>query len=193
MATRDRPRRRIRARAPSPMTYAKLCRMPDDGKRYEIYEGKLVEMTPSPTYRHQIVLGNVYALLRAFVEKRKLGVVALAPLDVVFDRRNVVEPDAMFIAGKRTSDLIDAKHLETVDLAVEVVSGTGARDRVKKKRLYEKFGVRHCWIVDPQKRTIEEFVLESGVYEPRAAVSGNATFRPVLFPGLRISLAKIWA
>ena len=42
------------------------------------------------------------------------------------------------------------------DLAVEIISPSNSfKDRNQKKRLYEKFGVKEYWIIDPANRTIE--------------------------------------
>ncbi|HSK27978.1 MAG TPA: Uma2 family endonuclease, partial [Jiangellales bacterium] len=47
-----------------PLTRADLGAMPDDGHRYELLDGSLI-VTPAPTWRHQSVVGRVYALLDA--------------------------------------------------------------------------------------------------------------------------------
>ena len=41
------------------LTYDDYAALPDDGHRYELYEGELV-MTPSPRTRHQVTVGNLY-------------------------------------------------------------------------------------------------------------------------------------
>jgi hypothetical protein len=62
------------------LTYDDDAALPDDGRRYELYESELV-MTPSPRTRHQVVLGNLYALMRAHVLGRGFGEVFLSPID----------------------------------------------------------------------------------------------------------------
>src|SRR5262245_11960080 len=48
------------------------------------------------------------------------------------------------------------------DLAVEVLSpSTAPVDRGKKSQIYAQAGVREYWIVDPDGRTIELFVLRT--------------------------------
>ena len=188
-----RNERRRRSTRPRPFTYEKLCAMPDDGKRYEIFEGELSEMTPSPTPRHQDVVLRLLRIMDSYVSATHLGKVYVAPLDVVLNDRNVYEPDILFIARDHLS-IIGEKHITAApDLAVEILSGSGARDRVKKRRQYQKFGVRHYWIIDPTERTLEEYVLKSGVYRPGAVLEGDDVFRPAIFRKLEIPLAKIWA
>ena len=45
------------------LTYDDYAALPDDGRRYELYEGELIIMTPSPRPRHQVVIGNLYMLM----------------------------------------------------------------------------------------------------------------------------------
>ena len=52
------------------------------------------------------------------------------------------------------------------DLVVEILSPSNREhDLVKKKNLYEKFGVKEYWIVDPQTKAIIAYTLGSGKYE----------------------------
>ena len=65
-----------------PTSYADLQRMPDDGNRYELYDGELC-VVPAPLLIHQIVAGRLHALLLDLV-RRHGGAVFFAPLDIVF-------------------------------------------------------------------------------------------------------------
>ena len=52
------------------------------------------------------------------------------------------------------------------DFIVEVLSGSTAKhDRETKFQDYAAHGVAEYWIVDPDKETIEQFVLQTGEYE----------------------------
>ena len=62
--------------------YEDLFALPDDGRRWEIVDGELYEVT-SPSWAHQRVLGNLFAALLSLVE-RLGGVIQMAPLDVFF-------------------------------------------------------------------------------------------------------------
>jgi Uma2 family endonuclease len=66
----------------APWTYEDLLRLPDDGKRYEIIEGTLYEMTGT-RWEQGTVVANLIALLLPIV--RSLGAVSrMAPIDVFF-------------------------------------------------------------------------------------------------------------
>ena len=51
------------------LTYDDYAALPDDGRRYELYEGELI-MMPSPRPRHQVVIGNLYVLMAEHVRGR---------------------------------------------------------------------------------------------------------------------------
>src|SRR5256885_3055756 len=84
----------------SGLTYADYCALPDDGLRYEIVDG-LLFAEPSPRRAHQKAVGNLHAILHAWVRAHGLGEVYVAPFDVILDPRTTVEPDLVFVAGER--------------------------------------------------------------------------------------------
>jgi hypothetical protein len=67
------------------------------------------------------------------------------------------------------------------------------RDRVLKRRTYERCGVPHYWVVDPRRRRLEAWRLEAGRHVVEAVLRGEARFRPSLFPGSRCDSAACGA
>jgi Uma2 family endonuclease len=177
----------------SGLTYEDFCALPDDGLRYEIVDGMLFA-EPSPRRAHQKAVGNLHAILHAWVRAHDLGEVYVAPFDVILDARTTVEPDLVFVARERL-DIIAERGVEAApDLLVEVLSpGTARRDRVRKLNAYARHGVRHYWLVDPEAKTVEAFELVEGAYRLAAAVGGDDELRPRVFPGLAISLPDLFA
>lgn len=70
--------------------------MSDDGKRHEIIEG-IHEVSSAPTPTHQIVLLNLYYVLRRHVEAKAMGTILLAPCDVLRGEHDILQPDLLFI------------------------------------------------------------------------------------------------
>ena len=175
------------------VSYAELQQWPDDGHYYELYDGEVV-MVPTPIFRHQRVAMHVADVLLEH-EEAGAGVVAIAPLDVVFDQYNVLEPDVLFWSEERRH-LLDQWTVAYVapDLAVEVLSpSTQTRDRGRKKNILEQFGVPEYWIVDPKKNRLEIYVLRGTAYE-LAVNAGEAmvSCSPTL-PRLTIHTDRIFA
>lgn len=137
-----------------------LRSLPDDGNRYEIIDGELF-MTPAPAWRHQDAVGELFALLREYLRRVGIGHAVVAPADVKFSTRSMVQPDVFVVPlvdGRRPERFEDAGRLL---LAVEVLSpGTARADRVQKRTLYREQGVPEYWIVDLDARTFERSTLD---------------------------------
>ncbi len=148
-----------------PVTYEIYAEMPDDGSRYEVIDGVLELMSPSPTASHQSILLELVDALRQSCKSDYL--IYFAPLDVILSDTNIVQPDAIMIHRSR-KHIVTSRGIEgPPDLAVEVLSPSSQkRDRLKKRAVYEKHGVPEYWIIDPQARTLEQLHLnERGKYE----------------------------
>ena len=138
-------------------TYSDLKHTPDDGKRYEIFDGELV-VTPAPGPPHQIT--TVELTVRLYRRLAEVAITIVSPVDVILRWDRVLEPDIVVVRHERKS-IVTGRAIEgPPDLVVEVLSPRGAtRDRVRKARLYAKSGVPEYWIVDPIAKTIEVYVL----------------------------------
>src|SRR5918992_810650 len=78
------------------LTYDDFALLPDDGKRYELHEGEL-SVTPAPTPRHQLSIGNLYLLLAPHVRASGRGQIFLSPFDCIMTNITVVEPDLVYV------------------------------------------------------------------------------------------------
>ena len=170
--------------------YTDLLALPEDGRRYEIHQGELV-VVPSPLLRHQLAARAVFLLLDTYA--RETGGDALfAPLDIVFDEYDVVQPDVVFFTAERRRLLRpDVVVRIAPDIAVEVLSpSTAATDRGRKMRMFARYGVREYWIVDPVLEQIEIHTLEDHAYRRAQVASGGDVVRSVLLPDLRFEAAR---
>ncbi|MDD9947480.1 MAG: Uma2 family endonuclease [Myxococcales bacterium] len=166
--------------------------LPDDGRRYELFEGEL-QATPSPTTRHQRVCRDLECLLHSHVRAHGLGEVLHAPIDVILDRATIVQPDILFVAAARLA-IIKERGIEgPPDLVVEILSeSTADRDRGVKQQLYARYGVAHYWIVDAAAQTLAEYQLEERAYRLRGTYGVGQPARPALFSDLPIDLNEIF-
>jgi Uma2 family endonuclease len=164
------------------LTWDDLLRMPEESKFREIIDGELF-VSPTPLVRHQRVVLAIAIACHDWTRDNG-GDALIAPLDVVLDRFNVVEPDVLVIREERLHVIQDGYPRAAPDLAVEVSSpSTKGRDRIKKRALYERFGVAEYWIVDLDEDVIEAYVLSDGRYdEPRRFAAGDTVEASVL-PG----------
>ena len=79
------------------LTYEDLLAFPDDGLRRELVDGVLF-VSPSPNVRHQRIARRVLNAFENHLVVNGGGEVFVAPLDGVFSRSTVVEPDIFFVA-----------------------------------------------------------------------------------------------
>lgn len=136
-----------------------------EGTLAEVIDGALY-MSPSPFSNHQTVSMNLSAEIWQHLRKYKTGVVFTAPFDVYLDEeRNAVQPDLIVVLKENES--IIKGHIHGVpDMLVEILSpGNTKHDTVRKKALYERFGVKEYWIIDPESKTATGFSLIDNQYQ----------------------------
>ena len=176
-----------------PMTVREYRLLPEDGKRWELFEGDFL-VTPAPTPLHQKVSRRLQHALMTQLEDTGLAEVIDAPIDIVFDDFNVLQPDIVIISSARTSMITERAVEGARDVVVEILSpSTRDRDRHMKFRLYERFRVREYWIIDPNHGFLEAHRLEDTSYQLRERHDRASTLRCPDFPTLQIPLAPIFA
>jgi Uma2 family endonuclease len=174
------------------LTYDDFALLPDDGKRYELHEGEL-SVTPAPTPRHQLSIGNLYLLLAPHVRASGRGQIFLSPFDCIMTNITVVEPDLVYVDEVRLR-LLSERALEgSPTLAIEVLSPSSVSiDRRRKLALYAAHDVPWYWIVDPDARTIEACRLSAGAYRLDATLEGDQARALRPFPDLPLDPAAVW-
>lgn len=174
------------------VSYDDLAQMPEDGRRYELYDGE-VFVVPSPILRHQVVAMRLWRILDDFANAVG-GLAVASPMDVVFSDYDVVQPDIVFLTADsmRTVSLSDRVR-QPPDLAVEVLSpATASNDRGRKMRMFQRYGVLEYWIVDPIEETIEIYRSVESAYELLGTFSGSEPMRSAALHGLTLVPASIF-
>lgn len=154
----DKNKKREERIGEQPVTYEVYSAMPDDGERYEIFDGALEMMSPGPSVIHQSVSRDLlYILMQSCNSDYAMFV---APLEVILSRTNVVQPDLILVHRSRMEIVTDKAIEGAPDIVVEVLSpGSRKRDKVKKLNIYAKHAVPEYWIIDTNARTLEQYVL----------------------------------
>ena len=176
-----------------PLTYKEYKTFPDnDGIRKEIIEGELF-MTPAPSIKHQIVSQHLFVILYNYIKKNGFGKIFYAPCDIVFSDINIVQPDLIFISKKNYEILTDLNIKGAPDLLIEILSpSTKENDRIFKKQIYEKFGVKEYWIVDPENESVEIWILKNHKYLLELKVGKSQTIKSQILKGLKIDSSDIF-
>lgn len=173
-------------------TYADLESFPEDNLRREIIDGELI-VSPSPATRHQIAVVNLVVGLSSYARTHG-GQVLPAPMDVFFSNQNVVEPDVLFIAAGHL-DRMETKLVRNApDLVMEVSSpSTRKLELVRKRELYERFGVPEYWYMDLEVDRVEIYLLEDGRYPAPVIRYPGEDLQSTALPGFTIPVEQALA
>jgi Uma2 family endonuclease len=165
---------------------------PDDGNRYEVIDGELY-VTPPPIREHQHSSGQLQGTLWRYLQDNPIGLIYAAPFGVIIDTLTGMQPDLVYVSNERAAILTHDGIEGTPDLVVEILSpSTQSRDLGIKLRRYEAAGVPHYWILDPRARTLVVRDLGRDGYGEPVTYGSGEVFRPTLFPGLEIEVARLW-
>jgi Uma2 family endonuclease len=174
------------------LNYRDYAALPNDGRRYEIHEGEL-SVTPAPSPRHQIVSANLVRALDTHVRSRRLGLVLYAPLDIILSDTTVVQPDIVYLDQTRAGAITSRGIEGPPTLVIEILSpSTTEADRHTKLQLYARYRIPYYWIVDPDGRSVEAYVLGEAGYALAARAAGDTTLQIEPFSDLRLSPASLW-
>lgn len=144
-----------------------------DGVRKEILNGIVKIMSPAPARLHQRISRCLTDQFSQFLKRKKCEVY-YAPFDVRLPKLDqasddaiytVVQPDICIVCDPEKLD--DRGCIGAPELIAEIVSpGSATRDIKEKFVIYEEAGVLEYWIVRPEEKSVEVFLLsEKGKYE----------------------------
>ncbi len=173
-------------------TYADYLGWPED-LRYEMIDGVAYLMSPAPSLDHQDIAGEIYRQLANALAGQDCRVF-VAPVDVRIPKANeadenidtVLQPDVFVVCNP---DKLDRRGVRGApDLVVEVLSpSTASHDHVRKRRVYERAGVREYWLVHPTDRMVTVYRLADNEYgKPQVQELADETAVGVL-PGISIA------
>jgi len=150
-------------------TYGDYCTWPED-LRYELIDGVAYLMSPGPDLAHQDLVGDIFAQVYGALRGKPCRAF-VAPLDVRLPKGNeadelvdtVVQPDVMVVCEERKLGKRGVRGAP--DWVVEVISpSTASHDQVRKRRVYERAGVREYWLVHPADRVLFVYRLEGAEF-----------------------------
>ena len=174
------------------VSYTDLQQAPEDGRRYELYDGE-VFVVPAPIPRHQLAVQNLEDRLRSY-QRSYGGLVLVSPIDIVFSEFDVVQPDVVFFSRDHVH-LVDPDRpiRDAPDLAVEVLSpSTAVTDRGKKMQMLARYSVPEYWLVDGVARTLEIYRLSAGSYTLEQIASEGDVARSPILPDLSFPAREIF-
>ncbi|AYW36198.1 Uma2 family endonuclease [Capnocytophaga canimorsus] len=166
-------------------------------ERVELFRGKIMEMSPAPSTKHQIISGNIHFELKLHFKEQTCKLFS-APFDVRIPKQSledkdifsVVQPDLCIICD--LSKLDERGCIGAPDLVVEILSSSNSKKEMKEKfQLYEESGVKEYWIIDPNQESVLVNVLENGKYHTQNPIVDDDV-NSIIFPNLKIHTDEIF-
>lgn len=158
----------------------------------ELIDGVLVEKTMG--YLEACLAMELGFLLRLFLEKHNLGVVAGADGALRILPEQVRIPDVSFITWQRLPDRKLPKEPVPAlapDLAVEILSeGNTEAEMQRKLRDYFTAGVRLVWYIDARTRTATAY---TAVDQPSEIDADGCLSGGEVLPGFEVALKELFA
>ncbi|MDR0875860.1 MAG: Uma2 family endonuclease [Clostridiales Family XIII bacterium] len=167
----------------------------DTEERYELIDGVPYMMSPAPTPTHQRISAAFTRLFGNYLRGKTCEVFA-APFDVRLNADEeddtVVQPDILIICDKTKID--DRGCKGAPDLVIEIVSkSSGNYDRGLKLHKYINAGVRECWIVDPDDKIVQVYILQADRSANMLTYHAEDTVPVSILQDLRIPLPEVFA
>ena len=138
----------------------------EDFIKTEKINGAIYNMSPSPSYQHGVVNGNIYSIIKNGL-KGSLCLPFMENLDYKYHPEvndDYVIPDVMIICDRK--HLKGGSYTGTPRFIVETLSpATALKDKTIKKEIYQNEGVEEYWIISPRERGIEIYYLDDVVYK----------------------------
>ncbi len=172
------------------VTFEEYAALPETNQIVELIDGEIV-VNP-PVDKHQKTLWQMVATLTPLMSK---GEARFAPTGVHFDDVNSPEPDLFWVSPENQNCFLEEHGRFWVgapDLIVEILSpSTASVDRGHKFDLYEQYGVREYWLIDPEARFSEIYRHANGKFERQGVFKAGQSFISTVLGGANIE-TKSW-
>jgi len=168
-----------------------LWTLSHEGKRYELDEGVLVEMSPTGDI-HGIVAMWIGHLIVSFVVANNLGYVTAAETGFILSTNPDIirAPDVAFIAKAHQMPLTGRYYTIAPDFVVEVVSPGDTANQIRRKvNQFLAAGTRLIWVVYPDERFID--VYRPG-YDIRTVKIEDTLDGGDVLPGLTLPMREVF-
>ncbi len=157
-----------------------------NGKRAELIEGEIIEMSPMKT-PHAVTIRLVEKAL-AVVFAGNYDVRGQLPLD--FGETSEPEPDVAVVKGN-TRDYLES-HPHLAELIVEISASTLNYDRYVKGKLYARNNIQDYWIIDLRKRWVEVYRSPKfDKYEKVIVYKDSDEISPLAKPEVKIKVSDL--
>ena len=148
--------------------------------RYELIDG-VVMMSPSPSFEHQQISGNLVALAKSRLKGLCLTVFEY---DLKIDSYTMLKPDVSVYCKEEK---------KVPEIVFEVLSpSTKQRDLMVKPAKYKAAGVKEYWIIDPISRTVIVHSFLDGETDEIDIYNIDNTIQSKVRPEFKVAVKEIF-
>ena len=178
------------------LTYLDYAALPEDGKRHELIDGVLIEMS-APATQHQRIIRELGRQLANALKGSDFESFS-APFDIRLPKpgipseraTTVVQPDLCVYCSPADSD--DRGGRCAPDFAIEILSPSSiTHDGVRKLKIYEEHGFKEYWIVDGDKRMVSVYRLDGQRFAPVESFAFDGVVPVQSVPGLSLDFGQL--
>ncbi|MCS6937434.1 MAG: Uma2 family endonuclease [Candidatus Bipolaricaulota bacterium] len=173
------------------LNYEEFLKLYDEDTRAEWVDGEVILLSPASN-RHQDLVRFLTVILDLYVEKHDLGVIRPAPFQMKLGLSGR-EPDLLFVAKEHLERLQENYLDGPADLVIEIISPESRlRDRGEKLAEYELAGVREYWLLDPDEKRADFYLLgDDGRYDRRRP-QPDGRYRSEVLAGFVLDTNWLW-
>lgn len=175
------------------MSYEEFLRWEEAPKHTEWVDGKVYLMSPVTNLHAEVVM-FLSSVINVFIHKHRLGRVYAEP----FQMKTGPDlpgraPDLFFLKAANVSRVKRLHYDGPADLVIEVISpDSRAVDRGKKFYEYEEGGVPEFWLIDPQRKEAQFFLLGGDKMYHAASLGEGGIYRSKALNGFWLKVAWLW-
>lgn len=173
------------------LTYEDYVKIPDDGKKYEIIDGRLI-LKDSASADHQGVgLGFLLAFGNYFRSTQRGRVIY--DLDTTPAKFQVLRPDILVFRKERMRVITKKRALELPDIVIEILSSNYRYDLGRKRHLYAEYGAKEYWVAYQAIQRVDVYKLaELGKFASPVLYESGDTLTTDLFPDFALPILTLY-
>ena len=178
------------------ITYEEFLEIDKNSEEYLEYIDRQIYNQASPSTIHQRISVNFTAEFRNYFKNKQCELFH-APFDVKLKNNkeeyiNKVIPDITVICDNH--GLNDKNYIGVPTLIIEILSPSNqSHDLITKMNLYQRFGVKEYWIVNPKLFSIQIYALnDEALYEQVGVYKNNEVAFSSVFSDLSVNLDDIF-
>ncbi len=166
-------------------------RIVEENKKMEFINGEIIFHSPV-RLQHNRATKLSFNLLDTFVAKHQLGFVGIEKIMISLTC-NDYEPDVCFFGNDKAKNFTPKQvQFPAPDFVVEVLSdSTEKYDRETKFQDYAAHGIPEYWIIDADKKVVEQYFLQNEQYELLLKAK-DGEIESIVLSGFKIPIQAIF-